>query len=76
MIVVEGGAERIGSSVNAIVTNSLQTSAGRMIFARLDTSEDTDSIGRMASAATHQPRTTGRGPRGGPPPDGRNPRRS
>jgi uncharacterized protein YacL len=76
MIVVEGGAERIGSSVNAIVTNSLQTSAGRMIFARLDTSEDTDSIGRMASAATQQPRTTGRGPRGGPPPDGRNPRRS
>jgi uncharacterized protein YacL len=76
MIVVEGGAERIGSSVNAIVTNSLQTSAGRMIFARLDTSEDTDSIGRMANAATQQPRATGRGPRGGPPPDGRNPRRS
>ncbi|MBL9118644.1 MAG: PIN/TRAM domain-containing protein [Phycisphaerae bacterium] len=81
MIVVEGGAERVGSSVNAVVTNSLQTSAGRMIFARLaDKSEtpgdDSDSVGRMASAATHQPRATGRGPRGGPPPEGRNPRRA
>ncbi len=76
MIVVEGGAERIGTSVHAIVTNSLQTSAGRMIFARLDASEETDSVGRMANAATQQPRATGRGPRGAPPPDGRNPRRS
>lgn len=79
MVVVEGGAERVGSSVNAVVTNSLQTSAGKMIFARLETradvNDDTDSVGRMASAATHQPRATGRGPRGGPPPEGRNPRR-
>lgn len=80
MIVVEGAAERIGTSINAVVTNSLQTSAGRMIFAKLDTKGDggdeSDPIGRMANAATHQPRATGRGPRGSAPPEGRNPRRS
>lgn len=34
MVVVEGAAGAIGRSINAEVTNSLQTSAGRMIFAR------------------------------------------
>ncbi|MBK8269241.1 MAG: PIN domain-containing protein [Planctomycetes bacterium] len=36
MIVVEGGRERIGDTVNIDVTSVLQTSAGRMIFARLE----------------------------------------
>ncbi len=35
MVVVEEAAERVGSEVEAVVTSSLQTSAGRMIFARL-----------------------------------------
>ena len=35
MIVVDGGREYIGVSLNVIVTSVLQTSAGRMIFARL-----------------------------------------
>ena len=35
MIVVEGGKRYIGESVGVIVTSVLQTSAGRMIFARL-----------------------------------------
>lgn len=35
MIVVDGGKEYIGVSLNVIVTSVLQTSAGRMIFARL-----------------------------------------
>lgn len=34
MIVVEGGREFIGATVGVIVTSVLQTSAGRMIFAR------------------------------------------
>lgn len=34
MIVVEGGREYIGSRVEVMVTSVLQTSAGRMIFAR------------------------------------------
>ena len=36
MVVVEDGREKIGSEVNVNVSKVLQTSAGRMIFARLD----------------------------------------
>ncbi|NER85440.1 MAG: PIN/TRAM domain-containing protein, partial [Leptolyngbya sp. SIO1D8] len=34
MVVVEEGREYIGSEIDVVVTGSLQTSAGRMIFAR------------------------------------------
>jgi uncharacterized protein YacL len=34
MVVMDGGASRLGESVQATVTSVLQTSAGRMIFAR------------------------------------------
>jgi len=40
MIVVEGGAAYVGEQVQAEVTSSLQTSAGRLIFARLVESGD------------------------------------
>ena len=36
MVVVEGGRDHIGESMNIVVTNVLQTSAGRMIFGRSD----------------------------------------
>jgi uncharacterized protein YacL len=39
MVVVEGGRKFIGSTIPACITSSLQTSAGKMIFARLDESE-------------------------------------
>ena len=35
MVVIEDGGEKIGEFVMIEVTNSLQTSAGRMIFANL-----------------------------------------
>lgn len=35
MVVVEQGREAIGTDVDVVVSNSLQTSAGRMIFARM-----------------------------------------
>ncbi|MFT5206106.1 MAG: hypothetical protein ACI9GC_001415 [Phycisphaerales bacterium] len=35
MVVIEDGGENIGEHVMVEVTNSLQTSAGRMIFANL-----------------------------------------
>lgn len=35
MIVVENGKDLIGENVNVIVTSALQTSAGKMIFAKL-----------------------------------------
>ncbi len=36
MVVVEEGSERLGSEVRVTVTNVLQTSSGRMVFAKLD----------------------------------------
>jgi uncharacterized protein YacL len=36
MLVVEGGSGHIGSTVEVTVTSVLQTSAGRMVFARMD----------------------------------------
>jgi uncharacterized protein YacL len=35
MVVIEKGGEALGSEVEVVVTNALQTSAGRMIFAKL-----------------------------------------
>jgi uncharacterized protein YacL len=43
MIVVEGGKRFIGETPDVVVTSVLQTSAGRMIFARPKTSEATGS---------------------------------
>ena len=87
MVVVEGGASLIGQTVTVIVSNALQTSAGRMIFSRADTPGqpsrgDTRSAGSeeeadgdsLRAAATRQPKSTGPGPRSGgthPPKGGR-----
>jgi len=40
MLVVEGARHKTGSTVRVSVTNAVQTSAGRMIFARLDDTAD------------------------------------
>jgi uncharacterized protein YacL len=57
MVVVEGGAERIGDVVAASVTNTLTTNAGRLIFARLeDVAPEPGSAESMAARATSQPR--------------------
>ncbi|RJX17165.1 MAG: TRAM domain-containing protein [Desulforudis sp.] len=42
MIVVDGGKRHIGQTVKVIVTSVLQTTAGRMIFAKLKTSKRED----------------------------------
>ena len=39
MVVVEGAADAVGEKVDVVVTNTTQTSAGRMVFARRDGSE-------------------------------------
>ena len=72
MVVVEGAGERIGESMDIVVTNALQTSAGRMIFARpADGTADHD----IAHAATSQPRATERPAKRNPGASPRNPRR-
>lgn len=44
MVVIEGGAARLGQSVKAIVTSVLQTTAGRMIFARPEQEGEEESV--------------------------------
>ena len=39
MIVVENGSQCIGKEVPVIITSVLQTSAGKMIFAKLESDE-------------------------------------
>ena len=63
MVVVEDASKFVGKMINLTVTNSLQTSAGRMIFGKCNIPEDGDpemtlpqSTASMAKSATSQPR--------------------
>ena len=88
MVVVQDAADRIGQTIETVVTNTLQTSSGRMIFARPedvpeDGSQATPSQpGTLRESATSQPPAKGdaaRPNRGNEPPAERarrrNPRR-
>ncbi|HDZ22686.1 hypothetical protein LCGC14_0454390 [marine sediment metagenome] len=48
MVVAEGGRDHIGRDVHITVTSALQTSAGRMIFGKID-SEQTNDQGPLTS---------------------------
>src|SRR5690606_23754417 len=50
MVVVEGGAERLNEMSEVEVTSTLQTSAGRMIFARRVRPEGEQDAGDQAGA--------------------------
>lgn len=78
MVVVEGGAGRTGETLTTVVTNTLTTSAGRMIFARFDPVEAAGpgSAASMAAHAVSQPRARDQsGRREDGRAGGRNPRR-
>jgi uncharacterized protein YacL len=62
MVVVEDASELIGQQIPTIVTNALQTTAGRMIFSKLADGIRTQpsTAERMAKMATTQPRATRR----------------
>ncbi|MCE9620154.1 MAG: hypothetical protein K8R92_09625 [Planctomycetes bacterium] len=55
MVVVEDAVNRIGATVDATVGNSVQTNAGRLLFAKLEGPAPATRAS-MAAAATHQPR--------------------
>jgi uncharacterized protein YacL len=55
MVVIEEGQSRLGATVGAVVTNAVQTSAGRLIFARIE-GEAPATVASMAEAATRQGR--------------------
>ena len=52
MVVVEGGREHVGELLNIVVTNVLQTSAGRMIFGRSEFAEIKPPMRRRAPRNT------------------------
>jgi len=72
MVVVEGAANAIGQPIRLIVTNALQTSAGRMIFGRRiatgaespeqPSASESGAASSIARAAVTQPRTPSRAP--------------
>lgn len=61
MVVVDGGMQRIGEESEVVVTGTMQTSAGRLIFARLEGMEET------ASTGAEEPRQEENNGRAGPP---------
>jgi len=75
MVVMEGAAEMLGSTVHGIVVNSVQTAAGRMLFAKPEPARP-GSAESMAEAATSQARLTERPARDRASPGARNPRRA
>ena len=80
MVVVDDAASRVGEVLAVTVTNTLQTQAGRLVFARVEPllpDGSPSAAPRMAEAATSQPRVTGRpaGRSESAPSRGRNPRR-
>ncbi len=88
MVVIEDAATHIGKTVSLVVTNSLQTTAGRMIFGTLKdigNGEEFSHVESIAKAATNQPKLPVRAvkideggshqPSTSPPDTRRNPRR-
>ena len=62
MVVIEAGASAIGQSLTVTITNSVQTSAGRIVFARLDhkdPSADSHSLRDAATSGQHRHRGPG-----------------
>jgi uncharacterized protein YacL len=77
MVVVQDAADHVGEIATIVVTNTLQTAAGKMVFATMMHAKE--SSGNIRSAAVNQPRATGPAPHKQDPPEGksspRNPRR-
>ncbi len=87
MIVIEDGENAIGTEIGVTVSSSLQTSAGRLIFARQGAGEgedlpDRDCSGQQPGQPVSDKESESEARRGSPemgprrrPPQGRNPRR-
>ncbi|HEX7008419.1 MAG TPA: PIN domain-containing protein, partial [Phycisphaeraceae bacterium] len=52
MVVVEGGRHHLGQEVNLVVTSTLQTSAGRMIFGRYEGHEEPPHDSQPSTSAS------------------------
>ncbi len=75
MVVVENAREAIGNEVELIVTSTLQTSAGRMIFGKLTSEADSWVQSAIAEKKRVADETDGNGSRSSAHRSSRNPRR-
>ena len=77
MVVVENARRHIGEEVIVVISNSVQTTAGRLVFARIDEDHPTSTPSiMMAESATSQPKQSSqKRPDKGTGRAGRNPRR-
>lgn len=57
MVVVEGGRSHLGHFCDLVVTSTLQTSAGRMIFGRFAHEDDESDESDNSDTPTHTPET-------------------
>lgn len=62
-VVVEHGKSHVGEDVEFVVTNTRQTSAGKMIFGRISNGENDDSGSGASIAAAIEPHEEGPEPR-------------
>ena len=69
MVVTEHGQQHLGEMVRLTVTSVLQTSAGRMIFGRID--HPASPAGARQQPRRHEPGRRPRAPTAGPTPDSR-----
>ncbi len=59
MVVIEEAGHRLGENLPLVVSNALQTTAGRMVFATIDPQSDEQiRVERIADSATGQTRST------------------
>ncbi len=54
MIVIEGGKKYIGQSIGVLVTSVIQTSAGRMIFAKPKVAQKENNSNSSSSSSSHR----------------------
>ena len=73
MVVIEGARDKVGQEVDIIITSGLQTSAGRMLFGRVDGPGASPAPARNNRSRRPEPRSDPRpasNPDGGPRPGG------
>ncbi len=64
MVVVESGNDCVGTTIDVVITNSVQTSAGRIVFGKSNAATSNTDQGSLRQSATRgQPRHRGPGPK-------------
>ena len=74
MVVVQDAAEHVGATREVVVTNTLQTAAGRMVFAKINDADQPESTGKSLRESAVRQEPVRDKPSGRPGESDRNPR--